>query len=130
MKRLMAVLLLALPASLMAQGNGMGMAKAAPKSKAALITAALSSAPPEIGKEAGVAELTADGKMNVIRESKNGWLCIADQPETPMPDPGCFDKTWQELFGALMAHQPFTPKSTGLSYMLKGGQVASMKIGR
>ncbi|MBI4501382.1 MAG: hypothetical protein HY700_09495 [Gemmatimonadetes bacterium] len=89
------------------------------------IQTAMSAGPAAISSNATIAELTPDGKMNTLREGTNGWMCMPDEPSTPMTDPGCFDKVWQEMFGAYMAKKPFKTQTAGLSYMLKGGQAAS-----
>lgn len=89
------------------------------------IQTAMSAAPAGISANATIMDLTANGQMTELRAGANGWLCIPDDPSTPMTDPGCFDGVWQEFFSAYMEKKPFKAKSTGLSYMLKGGQAAS-----
>ena len=101
------------------------MAGPAPGSPEWKIETAMSAGPAAISGNATIAELTPDGKMNTLREGTNGWLCMPDEPSTPMTDPGCYDKVWQDMFAAYMQKKPFRTPTAGLSYMLKGGQAAS-----
>ena len=61
------------------QSGHEGMAKAsASKSDAAVIAKATSAAPPDIGRNATVMGVGADGKMKELRVGTNGWMCMLD----------------------------------------------------
>lgn len=96
-----------------------------PASPAGKIASAMSAAPQPIAAAASVAEVGADGKLVTLRQGTNGWLCLPDNPDTPGPDPLCVDGTWQQWFGAYMAHKPPALKTVGISYMLQGSHDAS-----
>src|SRR5688500_1861454 len=69
-----------------------GMAKTAvAKSDAAVIAKATSAAPPDIGRNAAVMGMGADGKMKELRAGTNGWMCMLDLAGDSM----CLDKEWQ-----------------------------------
>ena len=56
-----------------------GKAKAGgAKSAAAVIAKATSAAPPDIGRNAAVMGMGADGKMKELRAGTNGWTCMLD----------------------------------------------------
>jgi len=98
--------------------------KAAPSDKQ-LITSALRAAPPGVAKDATVVVAGAEGHMRTLREGKNGFTCMPDNPETPGPDPMCMDKNAWEWVSAYMAHKPPPAGKIGLMYMLEGGTDAS-----
>ena len=100
-----------------------GMAKAAPsRSDAAVIAKATSAAPPDIGRNAAVMAMGADGKMKELRAGSNGWMCMLDL----VGDSMCLDKEWQAWGAAWMGKKdPPKPKSVGVAYMLKGDKGAS-----
>jgi hypothetical protein len=98
--------------------------KAAPSDKA-LIASALRAAPPGVGKDATVVVADAQGKMRTLREGKNGFTCMPDNPATPGPDPMCMDKNAMAWAMAWMAHKPPPVGKVGLMYMLEGGTDAS-----
>ena len=98
--------------------------KAAPSDKE-LIASALRAAPPGVGKDATVVVADADGHMRTLREGKNGFTCMPDNPETPGPDPMCMDKNALEWAMAWMSHKPPPAGKVGLMYMLEGGTDAS-----
>jgi hypothetical protein len=88
----------------------------------AQVHTALSAAPKEIANGAGVLLPGPDGKLMEVRPSRNGWMCMPDQPETPGKDPMCLDPEAQKWANSWMAHEP-KPGNTapGLIYMLRGG---------
>lgn len=45
-------------------------------------------------------EMGAGGSMTLVREGRNGWVCMPGNPGTPGPDPMCADRVWQAWFGA------------------------------
>ena len=94
-------------------------------SKAELIASAESAAPPNVGKNATVVNVDADGKMETIRKGTNGWTCMPDNPTTPGPDPMCMDKASMDWAHAWMSHETPPAGKVGLMYMLAGGTDAS-----
>jgi hypothetical protein len=100
-----------------------GMAKAGgAKSDAAVIAKATSAAPPDIGRNAAVMGMGADGKMKELRAGTNGWMCMLDLAGDSM----CLDKEWQAWGDAWMNKKdPPKPKTVGIAYMLKGDKGAS-----
>jgi hypothetical protein len=94
-------------------------AKKTGSSDAAYIAKALSAAPPGVAKGAGVARLDKDGKMQTLRESKNGFTCMV-----MIGDIMCADANSMAFFDAAMKKQP-APAKLGLTYMLRGDQGAS-----
>jgi hypothetical protein len=100
-----------------------GMAKAGgAKSDAAVIAKATSAAPPDIGRNAAVMGMGADGKMKELRAGTNGWMCMLDLAGDSM----CLDKEWQGWGDAWMNKKgPPKPQTVGVAYMLKGDKGAS-----
>ena len=100
-----------------------GMAKAAgPKSNTAVIAKATSAAPPDIGRNAAVMGMGADGKMSELRPGTNGWMCMLDLAG----DSTCLDKEWQAWGDAWVNKKdPPKPKAVGVAYMLNGDKGAS-----
>ncbi|MEO6271357.1 MAG: hypothetical protein ABIP08_13745, partial [Lautropia sp.] len=100
-----------------------GMAKAGgAKSDATAIARAASAAPPDIGRNAAVIAVGADGKMRELRAGTNGWMCMQD----PVGDTMCLDKAWQAWGEAWMnKKEPPKPGAVGVAYMLNGDKGAS-----
>lgn len=90
-----------------------------------IIASAMSAAPAKIAKGATIVAMEADGKMRTVREGKNGFTCMADNPATPGPDPMCMDQNAMEWVHAWLAHKDPTPGKVGFMYMLAGGTDAS-----
>lgn len=67
----------------------------------------------------------ANGATSVVRKGTNGWTCVPDAPDTPGPDPMCFDGNAGKWVQAWVAHPPPPEGSVGVMYMLKGGTDAS-----
>lgn len=86
-----------------------------------IIKGAEAAAPTAIASEATV----MDWDNNVLRQGSNGWTCFPDRPETPGPDPMCFDATAMAWAGAWMQGETPALAGVGLSYMLVGGADAS-----
>ena len=89
------------------------------------VASAESAAPPSIARNATIVTMNADGKMNMVRQGKNGWTCIPDSPATPGPDPMCMDKNAAAWATAWMGKKPPTDGVPGVMYMLAGGTDAS-----
>lgn len=89
------------------------------------IASAERAAPAAIAKDAGVMTVGADGKMTMLRESKNGWTCMPDSPATPGPDSMCMDANAAKWVDAWINHKAPPADTVGLMYMLEGGTDAS-----
>jgi hypothetical protein len=73
-----------------------------PPSDAAKIANALTAAPPAISRNAGVAEMSEDGRMKVLRKGTSEWTCVPDDPSTPGDDPMCLDPNAMEWLHAYL----------------------------
>ncbi|HET6569419.1 MAG TPA: hypothetical protein VFG50_15735 [Rhodothermales bacterium] len=102
------LLLIAVPTSLLAQ--------MATPDRQALITSALSAAPPEVAAGATVIDMD----KNVLRQGTNGWVCMPDMPDVPNNTPMCLDQTWLEVIDAWMNKREPNFSGIGISYMLQG----------
>lgn len=80
---------------------------------------ALSAAPRGIASEAGVIRIDKDGKMNTLRESKNGFNCMI-----ALASPMCADANSMAFFDAWMKNEN-PPDKLGITYMLGGDKGAS-----
>ena len=89
------------------------------------VASAESAAPAAIAHDASVVTVGADGKLTTLRQGKNGWTCMPDAPDTPGPDPMCFDANAGKWVDAWVHHQTPAAGATGLMYMLAGGTDAS-----
>jgi hypothetical protein len=105
--------------------SGMKMEAAKPMSDAELIKSALTAAPVGLRKGATVVAANADGSMRTLRKGTNGFTCMPDAPETPGPDPMCWDKQASGWVDAWSKHTTPPTGKTGLMYMLAGGTDAS-----
>lgn len=94
-------------------------------SDAAIIASAMEAAPPAVGEAATVIDVGADGAIRVVREGDNGFTCMADNPETPGPDPMCGDANAMEWVQAWIDHVDPPAGKVGFMYMLQGGTDAS-----
>jgi hypothetical protein len=89
------------------------------------ITSAETAAPAAIAHDASVVTVDAKGTMTTLRKGTNGWTCMPDAPDTPGPDPMCFDSNAGKWVAAWVAHKPPPEGNVGLMYMLEGGTDAS-----
>jgi hypothetical protein len=80
---------------------------------------ALSAAPEAVAKDAGVMRVDANGKMRMLRDSKNDFTCMFAGA-----DMMCNDKNSMEFIGAMLKHTA-PPDKVGISYMLAGDRGAS-----
>jgi hypothetical protein len=90
-----------------------------------IIKSAMSAAPPAIGKEATIIDVGADGKIRVVRKGTNQFTCMADNPNTPGPDPMCADRNAMEWVDAWLTKKEPPKNKVGFMYMLAGGTDAS-----
>lgn len=116
----------ALPAVAGDQMQGMAAAPAVPSAAdQQLIDSAMRAAPAKVGANASVVAMQADGSMRSLRAGDNGFTCMADNPETPGPDPMCMDAAAMEWVAAWVGHKDPPPGKVGFMYMLSGGTDAS-----
>ncbi len=113
-----ALSLFALACFAAAQDKDMAPKKAG-SSDVGYIAKSLAAAPKSIAKDAGVARYDKDGKMQTLRESKNGFTCMVI-----MGDAMCADANSMAFFDAMMKKEN-PPDKLGLTYMLGGDNGAS-----
>lgn len=94
-------------------------------SDADLIMSAEAAAPAAVSSNAAVYAPQADGSMKTLREGKNGFWCVPDDPVTPGPDPMCGDANSMDWMMALLGKKEPPKGKTGLIYMLMGGPAQS-----
>lgn len=90
-----------------------------------LIKSAEAAAPAAVSSSAAIYAMGVDGKMRTLREGKNGFWCMPDDPTTPGPDPMCGDANAMEWAMAWIGHTEPPKGKTGLIYMLMGGPAQS-----
>lgn len=101
------------------------MADGAAMTDEAMIASAMAAAPARVGANAAIVAMGADGKMRTLREGKNSFTCMPDNPATPGPDPMCMDAAAMAWAHAWISHEPPPKGKIGFMYMLKGGTDAS-----
>jgi len=86
------------------------------------IARAMRSGPPEITREATVAEIDHTGNITeVLRKGTNGWLCMPGDENRVGDPPMCADELAMQWFKDAFTGQPRpTNKAPGLCYMLCG----------
>jgi len=89
------------------------------------VSSAESAAPAAVSKAAAVIQMNADGSMKEVRKGTNGFTCIPDAPDTPGPDPMCFDANAMDWVMAWAGHKAAPTDKAGVMYMLAGGTDAS-----
>ena len=113
------------PAENLGATNDVSANAAAPVNLSDPVQSALSAAPEAITREAAVMAPSPDGSMKSLREGKNGWTCMPDNPATPGPDPMCMDSNAMKWAEAWIGHKTPPADNVGLVYMLTGGTDAS-----
>ena len=108
------VLALSLPATQLARADD-----------AVIIKDAESAAPAAVAAGASILAPQADGTIKALRESKNGFWCMPNDPNTPGNDPMCGDANSMEWAMAWMGKKDPPKGKVGLIYMLAGGSDAS-----
>ena len=87
------------------------------------IDEAMSAAPLSISTDATILDYpdVPGGEKTVLREGKNEWVCLPDNPHVPGKNPMCLDAQMIELFTAIAEKRD--PKITrmGFGYFLQGG---------
>src|SRR3977135_2244985 len=99
-------------------------AKAAPTDEE-LIASAMKAAPKKVAENATIVVPDPKGGMRTLRKGSNGFTCMPDNPETPGPDPMCWDKNAGDWIDAYLSHKTPPAGKVGLMYMLSGGTDAS-----
>ena len=94
-------------------------------SDAQLVKSAMSAAPLKVAKHAAIVVMEKDGSMRTLREGKNVFTCMPDNPATPGADPMCMDKNAMEWVHAWVGHTEPAAGKAGFMYMLSGGTDAS-----
>lgn len=89
------------------------------------IKSAMAAAPQAISGDANIVQAGADGSMKTLREGKNGWTCMPDNPATPGPDPMCMDANAAQWAMAWIGKKTPPANTVGVMYMLAGGTDAS-----
>jgi len=85
------------------------------------IARALSAAPPDVAKDATVAEMNFLGKMTVLRPGTNGFTCMPGDPTGVGQPAMCEDEASMQWSKDFAEHKP-KPTNTvpGITYMLAG----------
>jgi hypothetical protein len=89
------------------------------------IESAMAAAPKAIAADAAIVAANPDGTMKMLRDGKNGWTCMPDNPQTPGTDPMCMDANALKWAEAWMGHKNPPANNVGFMYMLQGGSDAS-----
>ena len=90
-----------------------------------IIKSAMSAAPEAIGKGATIINVGSDGKIRMVRQGTNQFTCMADNPNTPGPDPMCADQNAMAWVEAWLNKKEPPKNKVGFMYMLAGGTDAS-----
>jgi hypothetical protein len=89
------------------------------------VASAEAAAPASIAHDAAIVTMDESGKTTTLREGKNGWTCMPDNPVTPGPDSMCMDANAAKWAAAWIGHKPPPEETVGVMYMLEGGTDAS-----
>jgi hypothetical protein len=90
-----------------------------------LVASAMKAAPKKVAESATIVAPDPKGGMRTLRKGTNGFTCMPDNPETPGPDPMCWDKNSGDWMDAYLNHKTPTAGKVGLMYMVAGGTDAS-----
>src|SRR5258707_2673836 len=90
-----------------------------------LIASAMKAAPKKVAENATIVVPDPKGGMRTLRKGSNGFTCMPDNPETPGPDPMCWDKNAGDWIDAYLNHKTPPAGKVGFMYMFAGGTVAS-----
>jgi len=114
--------------SLVGVASGAIALDASAQSSAAKIRSAMGAAPRSIAANATVKDWPdKSGKMAVLREGSNGWVCLPSQQKTKYlkNDAMCLDGQWQEWMAAMMEKRNPKITHTGYAYMLTSDEWGS-----
>jgi hypothetical protein len=86
------------------------------------IARALSAAPPDVAREAKVAEVDSQGRIvRVLREGSNGFTCMPGDPKQVGRPAMCEDQASMQWFSDFLQHKPKPTNAVpGIIYMLAG----------
>jgi hypothetical protein len=98
---------------------------AAAADDAAIVKSAMSAAPAAVAKGATIIDVSPDMKMRTVRKGTNNFTCMADNPNTPGPDPMCADANGMGWVQAWLDKKQPPANKVGVMYMLEGGTDAS-----
>lgn len=90
-----------------------------------IIKSAMSAAPLSIARDATIIVIDEGNKIRTVRQGKNNFTCMPDNPATPGPDPMCGDQNAMEWATAWLNHEDPPKDKIGFLYMLSGGTDAS-----
>ena len=114
----------AMPANTPMHHSGTHGAKTTPTDEE-LIASAMKAAPLDVAKNATIVVPGANGAIRTLRKGSNAFTCMPDNPDTPGPDPMCWDKNANDWVDAYLNHKTPPAGKLGLMYMLAGGTDAS-----
>ncbi|TDH61565.1 hypothetical protein E2C06_16255 [Dankookia rubra] len=90
-----------------------------------LITSARSAGPKSVALNATVVAMEADGTLRTLRQGRNGFTCIPDDPASPGRDPMCLNTNGMEWRHTWM-NKTLPPDKVGIVFMLvTGGDVSN-----
>ena len=95
-----------------------------PRTDAELIANAMSAGPPSVSHDAAIIAMDGD-KVRTLRQGRNEYTCVPDDPGSPGNDPMCLDRNAMLWLQAWMDHKDAPKGKMGLVYMLQGGSDAS-----
>lgn len=97
-------------------------------SRAGKIASALATAPASIARDATVKDWPGkDGKMAVLKQGSNGWVCLPSNPPTRYKknDGMCLDPQWQEWLASVFENRAPRITHVGYAYMLTADEWGS-----
>src|SRR5687767_9823775 len=86
-----------------------------------IIANATSAAPEAVARDAAVVAMNEKMEMRTVREGKNNFTCMPDNPMSPGNDPMCLDEGGMQWAHAWMTKQQPPAGLVGFGYMLMGG---------
>ena len=86
-----------------------------------IIKSAMSAAPEAISKAATIIDVGSDGKIRIVRQGSNPFTCMADNPNTPGPDPMCADRNAMEWVDAWAEQKRAAEGQSGFHVHAGGG---------
>jgi len=90
-----------------------------------IVKSAMAAASPAIARNATIIAVADDGKMRIVRKGTNNFTCMADNPNSPGPDPMCGDQNAMKWIQAWIDKKDPPANNIGFIYMLSGGTDAS-----
>jgi hypothetical protein len=122
---------LSLSLATMLAAPGLGFAQATgpqhtpPRTDQEMMENAMSAGPRAVAEGATIVAMNEQGEMRTLREGRNGFTCMPDNPMSPGNDPMCLDKNAMEWAQAWMSRKEPPAGRVGLAYMLAGGSDAN-----